>query len=152
MDGHDSQTVNFAPSQGGWVEFTLDQEGNYPFVTHAFGDMVKGAAGMLRTMHAPKAPAPAPAKAAPAAADVAVTLGDMWVKSSTPTVKAGKVSFAVKNSGAMMHGLAIVTAPAKVVNGTAGHDGAIAEGKELAAGASETLTANLKAGDYELVC
>ena len=48
------QTVNLAPSQGGWVEFTLDKEGTYPFVTHAFGDMVKGAAGALATEHAPK--------------------------------------------------------------------------------------------------
>lgn len=47
--GRDSQTVNLAPSQGGWVEFTLDQEGTYPFVTHAFGDMVKGAVGVLAT-------------------------------------------------------------------------------------------------------
>ena len=47
--GHDAQTVNLAPSQGGWVEFTLDEEGTYPFVTHAFGDMVKGAAGVLAT-------------------------------------------------------------------------------------------------------
>ena len=56
--GHDSQTVSFAPSQGGWVEFTLDQEGNYPFVTHAFGDMVKGAAGILHTTGAPKVAGP----------------------------------------------------------------------------------------------
>jgi len=49
----DSQTMNLAPSQGGWAEFTLDQTGNYPFVTHAFGDMVKGAAGMLHTPGAP---------------------------------------------------------------------------------------------------
>ena len=52
--GRDSQTINLAPSQGGWVEFTLDEEGNYPFVTHAFGDMVKGAAGILHTTGAPK--------------------------------------------------------------------------------------------------
>jgi nitrite reductase (NO-forming) len=52
---HDSQTMNLAPSQGGYAEFTLDQTGNYPFVTHAFGDMVKGAAGVL---HTPGAPAP----------------------------------------------------------------------------------------------
>jgi nitrite reductase (NO-forming) len=52
--GHDSQTVNLAPSQGGYVEFTVDEEGNYPFVTHAFGDMVKGAAGVLHTAGAPK--------------------------------------------------------------------------------------------------
>ena len=43
------QTVNLAPSQGGWVEFTLEDEGTYPFVTHAFGDMVKGALGVLKT-------------------------------------------------------------------------------------------------------
>jgi nitrite reductase (NO-forming) len=53
VTGHDSQTVNLAPSQGGWVEFTLDQEGNYPFVTHAFGDMTRGAVGVLHTSKAP---------------------------------------------------------------------------------------------------
>ena len=53
--GRDAQTINLAPSQGGWVEFTLDEEGTYPFVTHAFGDMVKGALGVLATPHAPKA-------------------------------------------------------------------------------------------------
>jgi nitrite reductase (NO-forming) len=53
--GHDAQTINLAPSQGGWVEFTLDQEGTYPFVTHAFGDMVKGAVGVLATENAPTA-------------------------------------------------------------------------------------------------
>jgi nitrite reductase (NO-forming) len=56
VTGHDAQTVNLAPSQGGWVEFTLDHEGSYPFVTHAFGDMVKGAVGVLATEHAPSAP------------------------------------------------------------------------------------------------
>jgi nitrite reductase (NO-forming) len=49
--GEHAQTVNLAPSQGGWVEFTLDDEGNFPFVTHAFGDMVKGAQGVLQTEH-----------------------------------------------------------------------------------------------------
>ena len=51
--GHDVQTVNLAPSQGGWVEFTLDEEGSFPFVNHAFGDMVKGSLGVIRTEHAP---------------------------------------------------------------------------------------------------
>lgn len=53
--GHDTQTVNLAPSQGGYVEFTLDEEGNYPFVTHAFADMVTGALGVLHTEGGPKA-------------------------------------------------------------------------------------------------
>lgn len=51
----DSQTMSLAPSQGGYAEFTLDQEGDYPFVTHAFGDMVKGAVGVLRTEGSPAA-------------------------------------------------------------------------------------------------
>ena len=60
--GHDSQTINLAPSQGGWTEFTLEQEGDYPFVNHAFGDMVRGAAGILHTANArpsrsPRSPA-----------------------------------------------------------------------------------------------
>ena len=53
VEGSHAQTINLAPSQGGWVEFTLDQEGTYPFVTHAFGDMVKGSVGVLATEHAP---------------------------------------------------------------------------------------------------
>jgi nitrite reductase (NO-forming) len=55
VTGRDAQTANLAPSQGGWVEFTLDEEGTYPFVTHAFGDMVKGAVGVLATAGAPEA-------------------------------------------------------------------------------------------------
>jgi nitrite reductase (NO-forming) len=54
--GAHAQTINLAPSQGGWVEFTLDEEGSYPFVTHAFGDMVKGAVGVLATENASAAP------------------------------------------------------------------------------------------------
>ena len=53
--GTHAQTINLAPSQGGWVEFTLDAEGTYPFVTHGFGDMVKGAVGVLATANAPEA-------------------------------------------------------------------------------------------------
>jgi nitrite reductase (NO-forming) len=51
--GAHAQTISLAPSQGGWVEFTLDEEGNFPFVTHAFGDMTKGAVGVLHTDKAP---------------------------------------------------------------------------------------------------
>src|SRR5918993_77218 len=53
--GHDAQTIDLAPSQGGWVEFTLAEEGTFPFVNHAFGDMVKGSLGVLQTKHAPAA-------------------------------------------------------------------------------------------------
>jgi FtsP/CotA-like multicopper oxidase with cupredoxin domain len=157
--GHDAQTVSFAPSQGGWVDFTLDQEGNYPFVTHAFGDMVKGAAGILHTTGAPKVAA---AEAAPKAtgghdmtdmkADVNTTLGEMFVKADTATVKAGQVTLAAKNTGATMHGLAIVAAPAKAPGGMLDESTFIAKGKDLAPGASDTLTAKLAPGRYQLVC
>jgi nitrite reductase (NO-forming) len=157
--GHDAQTVSFAPSQGGWVEFTLDQEGNFPFVTHAFGDMVKGAAGILHTTGAPKVPAPA-AAAKPSAghdmagmkADVSTTLGEMFIKADTTTAKAGKVTFSVKNTGATMHGLAIAAAPAKAPGGMLDPSAFVAKGTDLAAGASGMLTATLKPGRYELVC
>jgi FtsP/CotA-like multicopper oxidase with cupredoxin domain len=152
VTGHDSQTAALAPSQGGWVEFTLDHEGNYPFVTHAFGDMVKGAAGMFRTTHAPKPTAPAAAAKAPAAGDVQVTMGDMWIKSSVPSVKAGKVTFAVKNAGATMHGMAITPAPVKLDGADPDESAFVAGGPHLQAGGTATVTANLKPGRYELVC
>ncbi len=157
--GHDAQTVSFAPSQGGWVEFTLDHEGNYPFVTHSFGDMVKGAAGILHTTGAPKVVAPAPAPAATPGhdmgamkADVNTTLGEMFVKADTTTVKAGKVTFAVKNTGGTMHGLAIVADPAKAPGGMLDESTFLAKGKELPAGGADMVTADLKPGSYELVC
>jgi FtsP/CotA-like multicopper oxidase with cupredoxin domain len=157
----DSQTMNLAPSQGGWAEFTLDQQGNFPFVTHAFGDMVRGAAGMLRTEDAPKAAEGA--AAAPAATTttssaampgaVKVTLGDMWIKADRTSVKAGEVMFDVANAGAAMHGLAIVAAPAKVSGGMVDEKTFIAKGADLAGGkGGDMITAKLKPGKYELVC
>lgn len=55
VEGAHAQTVNLAPSQGGYVEFTLEEEGTYPFVNHSFGDMVKGSLGILTTENAPAA-------------------------------------------------------------------------------------------------
>jgi uncharacterized cupredoxin-like copper-binding protein len=160
--GHDAQTINLAPSQGGWVEFTLDEEGGYPFVTHAFGDMVKGALGVLKTPNAPVAGgghdmgggSHAAATEAPAATPggVAVSFGDMWIKSDKPSVKAGKVTFDVKNEGATTHGLAIVKAPASVSGGTVDENTFVAKGGELSGGASETVSAELEPGNYELIC
>jgi FtsP/CotA-like multicopper oxidase with cupredoxin domain len=150
--GRSSQTINLAPSQGGWVEFTLDEEGHYPFVTHNFGDMVKGAAGILSTENAPKAAGGEHGGGehggAAVKADVNTTLGDMWVKADKTTVKAGKVTFSVKNTGATMHGLAIAPAPVNAEDEST----FVAKGEDLAAGASGTLTADLKPGSYELIC
>lgn len=48
-----NQTLNLAASQGAVAEFSLDEEGVYPFVTHDFTNATKGAVGLLRTKNAP---------------------------------------------------------------------------------------------------
>ncbi|NEE00639.1 multicopper oxidase domain-containing protein [Phytoactinopolyspora halotolerans] len=42
-----SQTLDLAASQGGFVEFTLDRPGEYPFLTHRLGDAALGATGLM---------------------------------------------------------------------------------------------------------
>jgi uncharacterized cupredoxin-like copper-binding protein len=154
--GHDAQTVNLAPSQGGWVEFTLAEEGTYPFVTHGFGDMVKGALGVLATPNAPKSAghgaAPAHHGAAAPAGAIDVSLGDMWIKTGAATAKAGKVDFSVANEGATAHALGVVKAPATVDGGMVDESTLLGRGKELGGGESETVSFDLAPGGYELIC
>jgi uncharacterized cupredoxin-like copper-binding protein len=89
---------------------------------------------------------------AAAEADVGVTHGDMWIKSSAPSFKAGKVTFGVKNEGATMHGFAVAKTPVTLKGGMVDHSLMTARGGDLAAGASETVSAELKPGKYELIC
>lgn len=42
---HGLQTMAIAPGEGAMVEFTVQQGGRYPFVTHSFGDADLGAMG-----------------------------------------------------------------------------------------------------------
>jgi uncharacterized cupredoxin-like copper-binding protein len=158
----DSQTMNLAPSQGGYAEFTLDQPGNYPFVTHSFGDMVKGAAGILHTKGAPM-PAGAEAAAKPAAATASATsasmpgmvdigLGEMFIKPTATTAKAGEVSFMVDNGGATMHQFAIARNPVAMAGAEPAPSAALAETKMLGAGAKETIKVKLTPGSYTLYC
>ncbi len=44
-----TQTLNLSPSQGAVVEFTVEEEGSYPFVSHDFHDHAKGAFGLFTT-------------------------------------------------------------------------------------------------------
>ena len=151
--GRHSQTMNFAPSQGGWAEFTLAQEGNFPFVTHSFGDMVRGAAGVLHTTKAPAlAKAEAPAQTHATAKGIGITLGEMWVKTTAPTAKAGKVTFNVSNPGATMHQFAIGADPLTMDGDEPAASAALAKGGMLHTGDTETVTADLKPGKYVLYC
>ncbi|MHB9857161.1 multicopper oxidase domain-containing protein [Streptomyces sp. YIM S03343] len=43
-----SQILDLAPGQGGFVELSFPQAGNYPFVTHIMSDAERGARGMFR--------------------------------------------------------------------------------------------------------
>lgn len=43
-----SQTMDLAPAQGGYVEFVPAEDGMYPFETHAFNVVSRGALGMLQ--------------------------------------------------------------------------------------------------------
>ena len=42
-----AQALDLQPSQGGFVEFTFDTDGSYPFVTHMFANVPKGAVGVF---------------------------------------------------------------------------------------------------------
>jgi FtsP/CotA-like multicopper oxidase with cupredoxin domain len=94
--GHDAQTINLAPSQGGWVEFTLAEEGRLS-VRHA--RLRRHGQGRPRGPDDANAPAGG-GHGAPAAghgdhapvgdADVNVSMGDMWVKADETTVDAGR--------------------------------------------------------------
>ena len=174
---HGAQTVNLSPAEGAVVTLTLPQTGDYTFLTHSFGDMVKGAAGVLRAGDAPLpktvpgTPVPtggstkpvlpsmvhtsgaAAAQSAPAvpAGELGVTLGDMWVKAPVAQAKAGKVTFAVSNRGQMTHWFGIMKAPVVLRNGDFTQK-AIAESAQLNPGQSATVTASLAPGRYELVC
>jgi nitrite reductase (NO-forming) len=43
-----SQALDLQPAQGGFVEFTFDVPGLYPFVTHKFASASKGAVGLFQ--------------------------------------------------------------------------------------------------------
>ena len=48
-----SQVLGLFPAQGGFVELTLPEAGNYPFVSHIMSDAERGATGILQAIVAP---------------------------------------------------------------------------------------------------
>jgi nitrite reductase (NO-forming) len=43
-----SQSLDLQPAQGGFVEFTLNDPGQYPMITHKFANAGKGALGLFQ--------------------------------------------------------------------------------------------------------
>ena len=48
-----SQVLGLFPAQGGFVELSLPEAGNYPFVSHIMSDAERGATGILQAIVAP---------------------------------------------------------------------------------------------------
>ena len=91
---------------------------------------------------------------------VPVTLGtptEFTLDLGTSTIPAGKVTFNVTNGGKMVHEFVVLktTTPGadlKVTNSKADETGNIGETGDMAAGSTKTLTLNLKAGHYVVLC
>ena len=52
-----AQTLDLQPAQGGYVEFSFDEAGLYPIVTHKFANVGKGALGLFQAGEVEAAPA-----------------------------------------------------------------------------------------------
>ena len=52
-----SQALDLQPAQGGFVEFSFDEAGLYPIVTHKFSNVGKGALGLFQAGELPEAAA-----------------------------------------------------------------------------------------------
>ncbi len=97
-------------------------------------------------------------------ADVKVDVKDVhgdsqWGLSPDPSsVKAGKVTFSVANTGSIDHEMVVLKTDdafdqLKVDSaGKVGEDGSIGEVSEFKAGATKSVTLDMSAGSYVLVC
>lgn len=97
--------------------------------------------------------------AAGGANTVTATLTEFAIQPSPASVSAGEVTFTVKNSGAVPHELAIVKSdadPKKLPQKDGLADESVnkplGRTKEIATGASGTVTAKLEPGKYVLLC
>jgi uncharacterized cupredoxin-like copper-binding protein len=99
----------------------------------------------------------ASAEAASSATTVKVSLKEFKVVPSTKTVKAGNVTFSVKNVGKVDHQLVVVKttlAPGKlpVKQGQASEKGKVGAVADLEPGKSGKVTLKLAKGKYVLLC
>ena len=91
---------------------------------------------------------------------VAVTLTDSRVVPGQTTVKAGLVTFSVKNTGTLAHELVVVKTdvaqdkiPANAEEaGKMSEEGSLGESGDLASGTAKDFTLTLTPGKYVLMC
>ena len=93
----------------------------------------------------------------PADVDVAVHMQDYKVILSAATVKAGTVRFGIKNEGGMEHSFELIKADVPfdqlpTADAKAKEDGLVKQVKSLPVGRVTTVTADLVAGKYVVIC
>ena len=102
------------------------------------------------------APAPAAARAPAAAASIGVTLKEFTVSPAPSAGRAGRVTFRVRNAGALGHEFVVLrtskSAAGLLKGGKASEAGNVGEIGGLQPGVTKTLRLNLKAGHYALIC
>jgi uncharacterized cupredoxin-like copper-binding protein len=103
------------------------------------------------------APAAGAAAATPLSRNVDVTLAQFAVTPTATAAPAGRVTFRVHNAGTITHEFVVIrtghaAADLPVKNGRADESGNVGETGDLAAGASKSVTLNLAAGHYALIC
>jgi uncharacterized cupredoxin-like copper-binding protein len=115
-------------------------------------------ASQAKTTTTTTAPATAAAKGAAAATPgtVNVTVTEWRVTPSAASAKAGKVTFAVTNTGKAKHEFVVLKTDKAASALGAGmrvpEAGNVGETGDIAAGARKSVTLNLKPGHYVLVC
>lgn len=102
-------------------------------------------------------PTPAATKPAPALGHaVGVSLTEFKVTPNATAAAAGKVTFTVRNAGAIKHEFVVIatkTPAGSLLKGAeADETGNAGEIGDVPVGATKTLTLNLKAGHYALIC
>ena len=102
------------------------------------------------------AAAAAPARVQ-APAKVSVVLKEWKLIPSSARIRAGKVTFVVKNAGALEHEFVVLRTDAHhhalaVKGGEAVETGLKGEIERVSPGQQRTITLNLKAGKYVLIC
>jgi uncharacterized cupredoxin-like copper-binding protein len=125
------------------VAFKLDNKSNSVNVTAPVTNAVSQPAAT-----------PAPAPALPH--KVRVGLREFAVDTTASTAAAGKVTFNVRNTGKVTHEFVVLRtakpADSLLKGARADESGNVGETGDLKAGASKTLTLNLKPGHYALIC
>ena len=108
------------------------------------------------TVNAAPTPAPAAATPAPVAHATDVTLREFTITPAPSQVATGKTTFTVHNGGQLKHEFVVVrtdkSAGSLLKGAEADETGNVGEIPDLPSGSTKTLSLNLKAGHYALIC